>query len=171
MSVPKEVVQAREAMATAIREKLGTEFFSHSVVFARTPIRQEGPPETGLKYLVGSGTLVKLDADDGNFHYGVLTCGHVLGELDRPMEGTHGDRLTLLIPSHATGPVTEAYAATVPFRTRTPFTEGAKNKSSLGPDLAWFPLARNEARSLENTARSRAVFYSLTKGLEIIKIT
>ena len=167
MHVPEDVVRARKGIVTAVEEKLGAEFFSHTVVFARTPIRPDGPLGEGLKYLVGTGTLVQVDANCGRPSYGVLTCGHVLGALARTMEGTHSDRLTLLIPARGTVPDNRAYAAVVPYRTRTPYIEGANNRSSLGPDLAWLPLAPNDAQSLQSTARSRAVFYNLAKGFQI----
>ena len=55
MHVPEDVVRARKGIVTAVEEKLGAEFFSHTVVFARTPIRPDGPLGEGLKYLVGTG--------------------------------------------------------------------------------------------------------------------
>ena len=37
---------------------------------ARTPLQWDGPPETELRLLVGSGTLAQLDVDNGQTRYG-----------------------------------------------------------------------------------------------------
>ena len=81
MGVPKELRQAREAMIAAITENLAPDLFRHTVVLARTPLQPDGPPQPGLQYFVGTGTLAQVDAGERCARYGVLTCGHVLGEL------------------------------------------------------------------------------------------
>ena len=55
----------------------------------------------------------------------------------------------------------------VPYQPRTAFTVGANNRSCVGPDLAWLPLAHQHAQSLQRNARTRAVFYNLTTRLQI----
>ena len=167
MSVPKEVVEARKGMTAAISRKLGGEFFSHTVTFARTPVRWDESPEEGLEYVVGSGTLVQLDIGHREPLYGVLTCGHVLGAFEKSKEGTHSDKMTLLLPPSGPGHKGQAYGATIPYQPRTAFTVGANNRSSVGPDLAWLPLAHQHAQSLQRNARTRAVFYNLATRLQI----
>ena len=64
MSVPKELRQAREAMIAAITENLAPDLFRHTVVLARTPLQPDGPPQPGLQYFVGTGTLAQVDAGE-----------------------------------------------------------------------------------------------------------
>ena len=153
-------------MVTTVREHLGREFFSHTVVFARTPVRWDGPPGEGLKFLVGSGTLAQVDAGRGQARYGILTCGHVLGAFDQTMPGTQSGKLTLLVPAGA-GSEDVAYSATFGYDKAIATIEGAGNTSIEGPDLAWLPLTHDQARSLRDNARSRAVFYNLTTGFRL----
>lgn len=112
MTLSEQVRTAREAMVAAVQKRLGREFFSHTVIFARTPLRWDGPPGAGLKLLVGSGTLAQVDAGNGQTRYGVLTCGHVLGAFDQAMPGTQSGKLTLLVPATGAGPQSPPYSAT-----------------------------------------------------------
>ena len=86
MEIPEEVIRARSGMVTAVKQTIAPQLFSHTVILARTPVCFNGPPETGMKYLIGSGTLVQVDAGDNRPRYGVLTCGHVLGAFEQSME-------------------------------------------------------------------------------------
>lgn len=152
-------------MVGAVQQELGRQFFSHTVIFARTPLQWDGPPETGLKLLVGSGTLAQVDVGSGQTRYGVLTCGHVLGALDHAMPGTQGGKVSLLVPAHGAGPDSPPYSVTFGYDKRIATIVGAMNTSIDGPDLAWLPLTQEQARSLGDSAHSRAVFYNLATGL------
>ena len=118
-----------------------------------------------MKYLVGSGTLVQVDARDRQPRYGVLTCGHVLGAFEKTMEGARNESLTLLVPNNGPGPESPAWSMRMRYHKEMAIIEGARNEDSIGPDLAWLPLTRDQAQMLEDGGRSRAVFYNLTTGL------
>ena len=164
MTHSEHVDTAREAMVTAVQKRVGREFFSHTVIFAQTPIRWDGPPGAGLNLLVGSGTLAQVGVGNGQTRYGVLTCGHVLGAFDRAMPGTQRGKVTLIVPAHGAGPESPAYSATFGYDKEVATIVGAGNTSIEGPDLAWLPLTHEQARSLQDNAHSRAVFYNLTTG-------
>ena len=164
MTISHQVRDAREAMVTAVRKQLAREFFSHTVVFARTPVRWDGPAGDWLKWLVGSGTLAQVDVGKGQTRYGVLTCGHVLGAFERPVPGTQTRKVTLLVPATGSGRGDPAYSATFGYDKEIATIVGAGNTSIDGPDLAWLPLTHEQARSLQDNACSRAVFYNLTTG-------
>ena len=165
LDVPKHIVKARQEMVAAVKTRLGPEFFSHSVVLARTPTQRKGSPEEGWKYLVGTGTLVQVNSATGGPRYGVLTCGHVLGAFEQAPEGTQPGSLTLLLATVVRDREGRPQAATIPYLEHSAVVIGAGNEMSTGPDLAWLPLAAEDARALQGNARSRAVFYNLAAGL------
>ena len=170
MSVSKHAILARREMVLDIEKRLAPAFLRHTVILARTPIRWDDHPGTGLGFLQGSGTLVRVDANDSQRYYGVLTCGHVLGEFSRKRIGTVTGSLTLLIPATAAGPESPPYFATVPYAKELAVIEGASNTDSGGsggPDLGWLPLTLEQAHSIQTNARSRSVFYDYAKGLRI----
>ena len=165
MEMPEEVVRARSAMVTAVKQTIAPQLYSHTVIFARTPVRGEGQPGSGLKYLVGSGSLVQVDAGDGQRRYGVLTCGHVLGAFEETMEGAKNESLSLLVPNNGSRGENPPWSMTMRFEKDMAVIEGARNEDSTGPDLAWLPLTQYQAEMLQSGGRSRAVFYNLTTGL------
>ena len=146
-------------MVTAVKQTIAPQLFSHTVIFARTPGRFEGPPSAGMKYLVGSGTLIQVDASDRQPRYGVLTCGHVLGAFEKTMEGARNESLTLLVPNNGPGPEGPAWSMTMRYQQEIAIIEGSRNEDSIGPDLAWLPLTRDQAQMLQESgsdARARS---------------
>ena len=165
MNVTNEVRQAREAMIAAIKEDLAPDLFRHTVVLARTPLQPNGPPQPGLQYFVGTGTLTQVDTGERSPRYGVLTCGHVLGELERAIPGTRHGSLSLMVASNISEHGGSPRPATIPYDRERAVIEGRSNTGWTGPDLAWLPLSQEQAHALQNDAQSRAVFYNLTEGL------
>ena len=170
MEIAEEVRRARSGMVTAVKQTIAPQLFSHTVIFARTPVRFDGPPGAGMKYLVGSGTLVQVDASDDRPRYGVLTCGHVLGAFEKTMEGARNESLTVLVPNNGPGPEGPPWSMRMRYHKDMAIIEGARNEDSIGPDLAWLPLTRDQAQMLQDGGRSRAVFYNLTTGLRTFDV-
>ena len=165
MADSDDLVLARRQMEIAAKDILAPQFFAHTVIFARTPLRWDGPPGSGQNLLVGSGTLVQVDAGAQEPHYAVLTCAHVLAALDRPVEDTLSRSLTLIIPYAGAGPDRSPFYATLPYLRNAATIEGSNNSDGTGPDLAWLPLSAEQAVLIRSHKRSRAVFFNLTAGL------
>ena len=142
MNIPEEVRRARSGMVTTVKQTIAPQLFSHTVIFARTPVLFDGPPGAGMKYLVGSGTLVQVDAGDGRPRYGVLTCGHVLGAFEQSMEGARNESLTILVPNNGPGPEGPPWSMRMRYHKEMAIIEGARNEDSIGPDLA-LPVPHN----------------------------
>ena len=123
------------------------------------------PDACAIAGATGSGSLVQVDAGDGQRRYGVLTCGHVLGAFEQTVEGTKNESLTLLIPNNGSASEGPPWSVTIRYQKEMAVIEGARNEDGSGPDLAWLPLTRDQAHTLQNAGRSGAVFYNLTTGL------
>ena len=97
MEVPAEVLQGRHEIGAAVKETIAQQIMNHTVIVTRTPEGEAEPLDDGMKYMVGSGTLVQVDVGDAQPRYGLLTCGHVLGAFDQAMRGTCNDSMVLLV--------------------------------------------------------------------------
>ena len=166
MTVPKHVRQARQAMIDGFNEKLAGELFSHTAIFARTPLRWGEPPGSGIEFLQGSGTLVQVDTEDGETRFGGLTCGHVLEAFDEGWEGARNDSLTLLVPNNGPRGENPPWSTTMPYPRATAVIEGGAYEKGTMPDLAWWPLTAEEAGRLRDRRGSGVEFYNLNKGLK-----
>ena len=81
------------------------------------------------------------------------------------MERARNESLTIVVPNN--GPRAEGppWSMRMRYHKEMAIIEGARNEGSIGPDLAWLPLTRDQAQMLQDGGRSRAVFYNLTTGL------
>lgn len=168
MTISDDLDLARRQMQTAAKDILAPQFFAHTVIFARTPRRCDGPPGSGLKYLLGTGTLVQVDAGEREPHFAVLTCAHVLAELDQRVAGTLDGSLTLIIPNSAASPNRSPFYLNVPDFRNAAIIHGSNNSDATGPDLAWLHLSADQAVSIRSHKRSRAVFFNLTTSFRTL---
>ena len=81
------------------------------------------------------------------------------------MEGTRNESLTILVPN--TGPRAQGppWSMKMRYHKEMAIIKSARNEESIGPDLAWRPLTRDQAQMLQDGGRSTTVFYNLTTGL------
>ena len=148
----------------AMRRRLAREIASHAVVLARTPLDRDGSPPPLEKCFIGSGTLVQIEDEAARPQYGVLTCGHALDELYRPVEGMCSEAVSLMLAAHAQNPDGGRRPVTIRGVRDKAVSFGRRNRGPTGPDLAWLPLTQEHARVIQTDAHSAAVFHSLAKS-------
>ena len=166
MTDKANLTHARKSIVEAVMTKVGGDLFRHAVAIAHTRTVQETAPEQVLDSMIGSGTLVQVDSADGHARYGILTCGHAAAALGRARNEKGRRSFTLFLPSNRARGEDQAWTVQIPYDMDMTAIEGADYEDGEGPDLAWMPLNPAHAHSIQDNARSAAVFFNLSTGLK-----